>query len=176
MLGYTRYSAGDMVRDMVRQQKITLEVFNQRAEANHEIDQMIDEKLRELRETADIVIDSRLGFYWIPESFKVYLDLSLDVATERIMKDAETNQERATEINAVDTIADARRAVERRQTTEAKRFTTLYGVDPYREENFDLVINTSGQTPQTVALSVFEHYQKWLQSETWQTVRQGMNP
>ena len=55
---------------------------------------MIDEVLREFREHKDIVIDSRLGFYWIPESFKVYLDLDIDVATARIYKDIDLNEGR----------------------------------------------------------------------------------
>ena len=71
LLGYTRYLSGDFVREIVKQKKMTLDEFNKMAEQDHSIDHESDEKLRELREQRDIVIDSRLGFYWIPESFKV---------------------------------------------------------------------------------------------------------
>ena len=97
LLSYTRYSAGDIVRNTLRKQKISLEEFNKRAEADHEIDNMIDEELRNLRSEKDVVIDSRLGFYWIPESFKVYLDLDDDVATARIFKDITANASRSSE-------------------------------------------------------------------------------
>ena len=91
LLSYTRYSAGEEARDYIKKNKITLAEFNKMAEDDHSIDQAIDEGLRKFREQKDIVIDSRLGFYWIPESFKVYLDLNLDVATARIYKDIDMN-------------------------------------------------------------------------------------
>jgi cytidylate kinase len=59
MLGYTRYSAGESVRDVVHKQKITLEEFNHQAESHADMDYKIDEALRKLREHSDIVIDSR---------------------------------------------------------------------------------------------------------------------
>ena len=45
MLGYTRYSLGDFVREETRKNKITLSEFNKRAEEKPEIDFQIDEKL-----------------------------------------------------------------------------------------------------------------------------------
>ena len=111
LLSYTRYSAGDIVRKMLRKQKITLDEFNRMAQNNHDIDHMIDEELRSLREEKDIVIDSRLGFYWIPESFKVYLDLDDDVATARIFKDVVSNNERDTEAGAASSIQEVQRLV-----------------------------------------------------------------
>src|SRR5690606_17762638 len=94
MLGYTRYSSGDIVRNMIKSKKITLGLFNKQAETDPNIDNRIDEQLRALREQEDIVIDSRLGFYWIPESFKVYLDINEDLAVARIFNDASMNTSR----------------------------------------------------------------------------------
>ena len=71
LLGYTRFSSGDMVRKMIESKNMTLSEFNQRASTDHALDQEVDEFLRKLRDKNDIIIDSRLGFYWIPESFKV---------------------------------------------------------------------------------------------------------
>ena len=170
LLSYTRYSAGDIVRKMLRKQKITLDEFNRMAQNNHDIDHMIDEELRSLREEKDIVIDSRLGFYWIPESFKVYLDLDDDVATARIFKDVVSNSERDTEAGAASSIQEVQRLVKERMRNEQQRFMSMYGADPYHNANFDLVINTSRHSPQTVALTVFDNYQKWLKSDEWRQV------
>lgn len=170
LLGYTRYSAGDLVRSQIRKKKITLDEFNKMATDDHQLDHAIDEELRNLRDQKDIVIDSRLGFYWIPESFKVYLDLDIDVATARIYKDTVNNELRESGANQSSSIQDVQRLVQARLENEKQRFRTLYGINPYSNSNFDLIINTSRHSPQTVALTVFDTYKKWLQSEEWEQV------
>jgi cytidylate kinase len=170
MLGYTRYSAGESVRTIVHKQKITLEEFNHRAETHAEMDHTIDEKLRELRDHSDIVIDSRLGFYWIPESFKVYLDLNSDVAIARIFKDSSMNELRSDSGEGSTTMGDVMDQVEERMRNERARFKKLYGVNPYSIEHFDLVIDTARHSPQTVALTIFDTYKKWLTSTSWKQV------
>ncbi len=166
LLGYTRYSSGDFVRAIVRKRHMSLAEFNEKAMTDHTIDEEIDEELRKLRNEKDIIIDSRLGFYWIPESFKVYLDLDMDVATVRIFKDMVSNAKRGSTESAQN-IADVHKLVQERLKNEQERFQSLYGVNPYSRRHFDLVINTSRHSPQTVALTVFDSYKRWVQSETW---------
>lgn len=100
LLSYNRYSAGDQAREMSKDLGLTLAEFNERAAGDHALDAQIDEAVRNLREQTDIVIDARLGFYWLPESFKVYLELNLDEATERIHKDSASNLKRNVEATA----------------------------------------------------------------------------
>lgn len=170
MLGYTRYSAGESVRTLTHKQKITLSDFNKRAESKPEMDHRIDEELRKLRDHNDIVIDSRLGFYWIPESFKVYLDLDNDVAIARIFKDASMNTLRSESGEGSPTMGDVMDQVEERMQSERRRYKKLYGVNPYSIEHFDLVIDTARHSPQTVALTIFDTYRKWLVSSSWKQV------
>jgi CMP/dCMP kinase len=170
LLGYTRYSAGDLVRTLIRKKGITLDEFNQMATKNHQLDHDIDEELRNLRNVKDIVIDSRLGFYWIPESFKVYLDLDMDVATARIYKDSVNNELREYNAGSDYSINDVQRLVQARLNNEKGRFKALYGVNPYSNANFDLIINTARHSPQTVALTVFDTYKKWLEADEWTQV------
>lgn len=170
LLGYSRYSAGDLVRTIVRKRGITLDEYNKMAVSNHQLDHEIDEELRNLRNVKDIVIDSRLGFYWIPESFKVYLDLDMEVATARIFKDSVTNELREYSGDTDYSLQEVQKLVEARLDNEKHRFKTLYGVNPYNSANFDLIINTSLHSPQTVALTVFDTYKKWLQADEWEQV------
>ena len=170
MLSYTRYSSGDSVRAITHVQKITLSAFNAHAETHPEIDYQIDEELRKLRDQNDIVIDARLGFYWIPESFKVYLDLNRDVAVARIFKDANMNTQRSGAGEGSATMETVMDQVEERMRSEQRRFKKLYGVNPYSIEHFDLVIDTARHSPQTVALTIFDTYKKWLTSSTWKRV------
>ncbi len=170
LLGYSRYSAGDLVRTVIRKRGLTLDEYNKMAVSNHHLDHEIDEELRNLRNEQDIVIDSRLGFYWIPESFKVYLDLDMDVATARIFKDSVTNELREYNTGPDFSIQEVQKLVQARLDNEKGRFKTLYGVNPYSTSNFDLIINTSRHSPQTVALTVFDTYKKWLDSDEWEQV------
>jgi CMP/dCMP kinase len=172
LLSYTRHSSGEMVRAVLRQQGITLEEYNARAEDDHNLDALVDDKLRALRELDDIVIDSRLGFYWIPESFKVYLDLDLSVATARIYKDTVTSSRRSGETAA--SLDDVARMVEARVNSERNRFKSLYNIDPYNTSHFDLIIDTSRHSPQTVALTVFDTYKQWLESDVWKQVNSSV--
>lgn len=170
LLGYTRYSSGDFVRNITHKQKLTLQEFNRRAESSPEMDYYIDEELRKLRDHNDIVVDARLGFYWIPESFKVYLDLSNDVAIARIFKDAGTNSLRSDSGEGSQTMSAVADQVEERMRSERIRFKKLYGINPYSTEHFDLVVDTARHSPQTVALAVFDTYRKWLVSMSWKQV------
>ncbi len=170
MLSYTRYSSGDFVRDITHKKKMTLTEFNNLAEKNPEIDHQIDEELRKLRDNNDIVIDSRLGFYWIPESFKVYLDLDPDVAIARIYKDATFNTNRSDSGEGTNAMSEVMDEVEDRLQNERRRFKKLYNINPYNAENFDLIIDTSRHSPQTVALTVYDTYKKWLVSQSWKQV------
>jgi cytidylate kinase len=170
MLGYSRYSTGDIVRTMIKKKKMTLADFNKIAEKDSSYDYELDEELRKMREQQDVVIDSRLGFYWIPESFKVYLDLDPEVSIARIYKDSNLNALRSSSGEGtmdMDAVIDQ---VNERLSNERRRFKKLYNVNPYASANFDLVIDTSRHSPQTVALTVFDMYSKWLNSNSWKQV------
>jgi CMP/dCMP kinase len=172
LLSYTRHSSGDMVRSILKQKGMTLEKYNMEAEDDHDLDALVDERLRALRDMEDIVVDSRLGFYWLPESFKVYLDLDMSVATARIYKDTVSNSRRSGEdASSLDEVA---KMVEKRVSSERNRFKAMYNVDPYNLTHFDLVIDTSNHSPQTVALTVFDTYKQWLETDTWKQVNSSV--
>jgi CMP/dCMP kinase len=171
LLSYTRHSSGDIVRNILKRNGMTLEEYNHKATSNHDLDAKVDEELRNLRESKDVVIDSRLGFYWLPESFKVYLDLDLDIATARIFKDAVTNSARSSVETSSGSLSEVSKQVKHRMLNEQSRFKQMYGVDPYDTNHFDLVIDTSRQNPQSVAIAVFDTYKDWLESEVWEPRR-----
>ncbi|MCA9363004.1 cytidylate kinase family protein [Candidatus Kaiserbacteria bacterium] len=174
LLGYTRHSSGDMVRKVLANSHMTLEEYNNQAETNHDLDDKVDEELRALRNKKDIVVDSRLGFYWIPESFKVYLDLDIETATARIFKDSVSNASRSSVGTSTSSLSEVSRQVRDRMQNEQERFRSLYGIDPYNREHFDLVINTSRNDAQSVAINVFDYYKQWLDAEVWEPVHTGV--
>jgi len=167
LLGYSRYSSGDMVRNLLSREGLTLAEYNIQATDDHTLDEKIDQMLRGLRDKKDIVIDSRLGFYWLPESFKVYLDLDMQIATVRVFKDAMNNNMRTKAGEMADSLDTVAKQVQARMENEQRRFKDMYGVDPYNQEHYDLVIDTSRHSPQTVALTIFDTYRRWLKTTIW---------
>lgn len=174
MLNYTRHSSGDMVRQVLKKHHMTLAQYNERAKNEHSLDDQVDGMLRDLRGSSDIVVDSRLGFYWIPESFKVYLDLDMEVATARIFKDAVSNTTRSDAGEGNASLVEVSKQVKSRMENERARFRSLYHVDPYELSHFDFVIDTSRHSPQTVALTVYDTYKRWLKAEVWKQERSAI--
>ena len=93
----------------------------------------------------------------------------MDVATARIFKDTVNNELRESG-EGFSSLDEVQKLVQSRLENEKHRFRTLYGVNPYSNANFDLIINTSRHSPQTVALTVFDTYKKWLSSDEWTQV------
>jgi cytidylate kinase len=174
LLGYTRHSSGDMVRQILAADGLSLAEYNEQARNDHALDEAVDERLRNLRDKKDIVIDSRLGFYWIPESFKVYLDLDIEVATARIYNDATSNAARSSAGEGTTSLLDVSRQVKTRMEEERSRFRNIYHVDPYDLSHFDLIVDTSRHSPQTVALTVYDTYRRWLVTEVWKQERSAI--
>lgn len=168
LLSFSHYSAGDFVRSLLERENVSLREFNELAAQNHLLDDEIDQELRGLRDHKDIVIDARLGFYWIPESFKVYLELDSKIATKRIYDDASHNKNRLHEIETSGSVDDLYSQVEARISAEQKRFTAMYNVDPFDTEPFDLVVNTANSNPQLVAKAICATYLKWRTADTWE--------
>ncbi|OGG65394.1 hypothetical protein A3I99_01455 [Candidatus Kaiserbacteria bacterium RIFCSPLOWO2_02_FULL_45_11b] len=167
LLGYSRYSSGDMVRNLLSREGLTLAEYNMQATDDHSLDEKIDHMLRGLRDKKDIVIDSRLGFYWLPESFKVYLYLDMQVATVRVFKDAMNNNMRTKAGEMAVSLEAVAKQVQTRMENEQQRFKDMYGVDPYNPDHYDLIIDTSRHSPQTVALTIFDTYRRWLKTTVW---------
>ncbi len=167
LLGYVRYSSGDSVRNFLQSKNMTLSEYNKQATDNKDLDDYVDQALRDLRNQNDIVIDSRLGFYWIPESFKVYLDLDIDIATARIFKNISENKKRSEVEEPNRSLTTVAKQVRDRMLSEQKRFIQMYHIDPYEKKHFDFIIDTSRQIPQSVAIIIFDYYKKWLDSDAW---------
>lgn len=158
-LGYRHTSSGDLFRKIAKDRGLSVEALNLTAEEQKDIDYEVDEWLKKMgQEESDFVIDSRLAFHWMPDSFKVYLSLDPDSAAERIfmhMKDAGRVSEDAT------TVEEVRTSIDRRYASEQKRYMDLYNVDPSDPKNFDLVIDTKTNDLKTVIQMLITAYKKW---------------
>jgi cytidylate kinase len=168
LLGYQKKSTGDLMRQMAIDKGISLEELSRFAETDPTFDHALDEYNRTLGEQENIVLDSRLGFFFIPKAFKVFLKCDPQTAALRILEDAKINPNRHNETRqGFDTQDSIAHSITERLNSEKKRYFDLYKISDHTDpSNFDLVIDTSlpennrERVPQIIA----EAYDQWLKS------------
>jgi cytidylate kinase len=160
-LGYEHFSSGDLFRAIGRERGIDVTQTNQAAERDEEIDRLVDERQEEMGRTQDqLVIDGRLAWHFIPGSFKVYLDLDLEIAARRIL--ANMDPVRKAHEHIPDDPKQYAAALQHRLGLEATRYKSKYGVGVHDQSNFDLVIDTGNHSPEEVKNLILDAYHKWL--------------
>lgn len=164
ILNYKHYSTGDFMRSIANDRKISLAELGKIAETDDSIDKILDDHNLEIGKMENVVLDSRLGFYFIPESFKVFLELDPEIAAERILEDKKINPNRHTEATGLfNTKESVVEKINNRLLSERKRYKELYGIeDQTAHDNFDLVIDTSKIPVEEVSQKIIEEYNNWL--------------
>lgn len=160
-LGYQHFSSGDLFRSIGKERGVDVNQINLLAEQEKEIDHLVDQRLRDIGENEDKrVIDSRMAWHWMPQSFKVYLDLGIEIAAQRILKNMDP--ERIENEHIPDDPAEYGALLQERLDSEARRYRTLYDVDPYDHANYDLVVDTASNGPEAVVDTILKEYSLWL--------------
>jgi predicted cytidylate kinase len=143
-LGAPFFSMGDVRRAYALERGMTLAELNRRGEADPYSDTMVDEYQSKLpRQHPSFVIDSRLGYHFLPQSVKIFLKADLRVAASRILPDKRA-EEHWTNLD------EGTRALQERMRSDRARYKKYYGIDPYDESRFDLVLDTSQLDPLAV--------------------------
>lgn len=151
-LDVAHLSAGDFMRDMAAERGMTILELSRVAEGDESIDREIDERSARLAGSdRSFVMDARLGWYFIPDSVKVFLDVRPEVAASRVY-----GAGRATEKENVDLEATVA-AIARRTQSERERYIAYYGIDYLDPHHYDLVIDTSDLTPDQVVEAIVAH-------------------
>ena len=72
-LGYEIYRNGTYFRKLAVEHGMSVTEFNVYVQDHPEIDRKIEQSAKEYAESHDnLIIDARLGWYAVPDSFKVY--------------------------------------------------------------------------------------------------------
>lgn len=159
-LNYTIYRNGEYFRKLARESGMDVTEFNEYVKDHPEIDIQIEKSAAEYAKTHDnFIIDARLGFYAVPESFKVYLTVDIDESARRAFNDP---NRKSSENFA--TVEEQKQDILKRYKMENERYWNLYHVHKEDLSNYDLVIDTTNLKPQEVANKIEEEYKKWLNS------------
>lgn len=146
-LHFTHESTGDFFRQLAQERNLTLMQLTKESEKSPDIDKAVDAMSAEFGKTHDdFVMDSRLAFHFIPDSIKIFLDVHPSTAAERIFKDPQ--QSRAVEKNT--TLEQVQEDIQKRKESEIKRYKELYNLDHTDPEHFDLLIDTTEETPEKI--------------------------
>jgi len=160
ILGFKHFSSGDFFRQVGLELGLSVTETNIRAETDPKIDAMTDQKLRDMRDADKVVIDSRTAFHWIPESFKVYLELPPEIAKERILQSLKEDKLRE-QSEQVYSSEEVFQKMHERFESEQKRYWDLYKINNTDKKQFDLVVDTNKNNLKQVVDIVVSEYKKW---------------
>ena len=156
-LGHGIYRNGEYFRKLAKDYNMTLSEFGEYVSTHPEIDIEIENSAKEYAKNNDnFIIDARLGWYAVPESFKVYLKVDINEAARRAY-----NDEKRKDLESFSSIEEHKKALIERFEGENKRYFDIYKVRKDDMSNYDLVIDTTEKTPEEVANIIISEYKKW---------------
>ena len=159
-LGYQHFSSGDLFRKIASERNLSIEAMNQLSLGERqEIDQKVDGMLRDLGSGSNLVIDSRLAFHWIPDSFKIFLYVDPETAAERIFEQI-LGEGRVSQDGS--SAEEIKVATLTRAKQETSRYQTLYGVSIYDVTQFDAMFHTGKNDLPTVAAMALAAFHAWM--------------
>lgn len=157
MTAYDVISTGKIQRTIAERRGVTTLELNQISQTDRSIDDEIDSYVVEIGKAGDnLIIDSRLAWHFIPTAYKVFLSVDPKIGAERVF-----NASRCDENNS--SLAVTLENNLKRRAFEETRFHDLYSVNFRKHDNYDLVIDTSFDTPETVARKIIDGFDRWLQ-------------
>lgn len=157
-LGYGIYRNGEYFRKLAKENNMTLSEFGEYVKLHPEIDIEIENSAKEYAKTHDnFIIDARLGWYSVPESFKVYLKVDIDESAKRAFYDGARK-----DVENYQSLEEYKNSLIERKTLENERYLSLYGINRDDMSNYDLVIDTTKKTPEEVSDIIINEYKNWL--------------
>jgi len=159
--GFKFHSGGNIYRGLADKYNMTPAEFARYAEEHPEVDKEIDGELVNLSEVDnDMVIDSRMAWFFVKNSFKVHLLVDMKVAAERIVKENRGKEKYASIEEAVEKISQ-------RKESENKRYLEKYNVNADDVNNYDLVVDTTDALPEEIYELIMKSLDLWVKNETF---------
>jgi len=160
-LDFDFLSTGELYRTIANKLDKTVLELNQIAEKDDLIDTRINDELVKLNSSSKrCVVDSRLAWFFIPKSLKIYLTVAPLTAAKRVHLDKNRKNEKI-----MMSLEDQVKVIEDRRRLEINRFKKKFGIDCADLNNYDIVIDTT-------YLDATETFQKIInhaQFKNWKT-------
>ena len=155
-------SAGLLFRQLAAKHGMSAKEFNEFIESDPKYDQYVDDTMAELGRTDEkIIFDSRMAWHFVPQSFKIYLYVDVDTATERIFNDkgrvSESYSDKAT----------ARQEIIDRRKSELLRYQNFYHCNLDDYSNYDLIVDTSHASRDEVNELVYNSFKAFEEGKEY---------
>lgn len=155
-------SAGLLFRQLAAKHGMSAKEFNEFIENDPKYDHYVDDTMAELGRTDEkIIFDSRMAWHFVPSSFKIYLYVDVDTATERIFNDtgrvSESYSDKAT----------ARQEIIDRRKSELLRYQNFYHCNLDDYSNYDLIVDTSYATKDEVNELIYNSFKAFEEGKKY---------
>lgn len=158
-LGYPWYSMGDLRGKMAQERGMTIDEYNAFGETQAFTDQDVDAYQTKLGKEQDhLIVDGRLSWHFIPNSFKIFLDVDEDEAARRIFGAAQKGLRK--DEKPYRSVAEVKERVRARVASDQKRYQQYYRLDYLDRANYDLVIDTTSVTPEQIVQLILDRMSK----------------
>jgi CMP/dCMP kinase len=156
-IGYKLLSSGDMHRSIARKLGMNSLQSNVYAELNPWIDERVDSALlASVADGSDYVVESRVAWYLLKDSLKVYLTVDANVGATRATFAAQKGDE-----PRYKDPEDAKMQLQARKASENRRFLAVYGIDCSDLNNYDVLVDTTHLTQEQVVEKVLGALMPW---------------
>ncbi|MEK6964434.1 MAG: (d)CMP kinase [Nanoarchaeota archaeon] len=158
--GFTRLNAGYMQRERCNDPKHNpkgLDLQAYMAQLSPQDDQSIEDEMKETARKKDrLIMEGRLSFSWVPHGkpvLKVFLSVDPMIGAKRILDQKQQSSARREE-RKDKTVEETLKDNEKRKGDEIERYKRVYGLNPYDLKQYDIIIDTSYQTPEEVVQQI----------------------
>jgi cytidylate kinase len=155
--GYEVYSTGKIQRQVAAEKGLTTLQLNQMMSQNPDLDSLIDTttvRISEENKDKNIIFDSRMAWYFVKDSYRIFLTVDPLVAAKRVMRSDRGN------VEGYSCVEEAKKLLMERASVEHKRFMEIYKADYWDYNNYDLVLDGTWHDPETLAIYIYERIQE----------------
>ncbi|HPT08426.1 MAG TPA: AAA family ATPase [bacterium] len=144
-LNWPHYYMGGLRRETAKKKGLTLAEYNKLGENDPTTDLEVDNYQKQLGQTQDnFIIEGRTSWHFIPQSFKIYLDVNENIGAERVFShlknDKNNNRNEDVNLNSIEAVKES---MAKRLESDKKRYKKYFGIDVYDKNNYDYYLDTS---------------------------------
>ena len=148
-LNYKFKSSGNMIREIAKQRNQTIYEFEKEiiSDSNFKFDIQLDNKIEEFgRNNKEFILESRLAWHFIPDSFKIKLTCDKEESYKRITKRENIP------------INKAKKKTIQRANGIIERYSKVYPhiQFPPQDEKFNIIIDTTKISPEEIVSKIMQ--------------------
>lgn len=145
-LDYEHYSIGDLRGEIALKHNMSMAELNEVGLKEIWPHKEADDFLEELGKTKDkLVIDTWLGWHFVPDSFKVFVSVDADAAANRIFGDLDNRPD-----EDYDSVEEVLAGVQKRVEKSDQAYQKHYGISFLKQSNYDLILDSTNKTPEEI--------------------------